>query len=64
MHELNKYLDILLSRTPAAKKKTYNFRFQQINLYFGKKREHILSPKDIVHKERADQPVTFMTTKC
>ena len=48
----------------SCQKKTYNFHFQQINLYFGKKGKHILSPKDIVHKERADQPVTFMTTKC
>ena len=63
MHELNKYLDILLSGHQLPKK-TYNFHFQQINLYFGKKREHILSPKDIVHTERADEPVTFMTTKC
>ena len=48
----------------SCQKKIYNFHFQQINLCFGKNRKHILSPKDIVHKERADQPVTFMTTKC
>ena len=40
------------------------FIFNKYIFILVKKREYILSPKDIVHKGKADQPVTFRTTKC
>ena len=39
MHELNKYLDILLSGHQLPKKKHTIFIFIQINLYFGKEKK-------------------------